>query len=160
MTISFNADEILQMAERIERNGAQFYTLAAERLKAFRDVFLRLARQEEEHLAVFSGMRRGLSSAEREPTSYDPGQENSLYLQAMADRNVFQIDQDPRQLMPSSLSLAGLIDLAIGREKDSIVFYAGMKELVPKKLGEEKINLIIKEEFKHISVLRALALKH
>lgn len=160
MTILFNADEILQMAERIERNGARFYALAADRLKDFRDIFLQLARQEEAHLAIFSGMRNNLSAAARDPTAYDPGQENSFYLQAMADREAFNLDQNPQKLLPSSVTLAGVIDIAIGKEKDSIVFYTGMKQMVPEKLGGEKINLIIREEFRHIAVLRGIATKH
>lgn len=160
MTITFNTDEILLMAERIERNGIQFYSLAAERLNNFRDIFLQLARQEKEHLALFSGMRGNLSAAEREPTAYDPDQENSFYLQALADREVFRLDQDQQELFPPSVSLADIIKIAIGKEKDSIVFYSGMKQVVPEKLGGEKMNLIIGEEFKHISVLRAIAMKH
>jgi len=34
-----------------------------------------------------------------------------------------------------------------------------MKQIVPEKLGGEKVNLIIGEEFKHISVLRAIVVK-
>ena len=159
MTITFNADEILQMTEQIERNGVKFYSLAAERLPQSRDIFTQLARQEEEHLSIFSGMRKGLSAAEREATSHDPGQENSLYLQAMADREVFKLDDDPQKSLPSSVTLAGVIDIAIGKEKDSIVFYVGMKELVSEKLGGEKINSIISEEYRHIAVLRGIAVK-
>jgi rubrerythrin len=158
MTISFNTDEILQMAEQIERNGVKFYSLAAERLKQFRDIFTQLARQEEAHLAIFSGLRNSLPAVEREPTSYDPGQENSIYLQALADREVFNLDQDPQELLPSSVTLAGVIDIAIGKEKDFIVFYTGMKQMVPEKVGG--INLIIREEFRHISVLRAITIGH
>lgn len=159
MTITFNADEILQMAEQIERNGIKFYSLAAERLKQFCDIFTQLARQEEEHRSIFSGMRRNLSAAEREATSYDPDNQSGLYLQALADREVFKLDQDPQKLLPVSVTLAGVIDIAIGKEKDSIVFYAGMKELVSEKLGGGKINSIISEEFRHIAVLRGIVIK-
>jgi len=159
MAFAFSADEILQMAERIERNGADFYSMAADRFKAFRDIFLHLARQEEEHLAIFSGMRANLSAAEREPTTYDPGQENCFYLQAMADRAVFNPEQNLQELFSSCISPADVVNIAIGKEKDSIVFYTGMKQIVPEKLGGEKVNLIIGEEFKHISVLRAIVVK-
>ena len=159
MSISFNADEILRMAERIEQNGVKFYSLAAERLESSRDIFLWLARQEEEHRALFSGMRGQLSAAERESTTYDPDQENSFYLQAMADREVFRLDQDQQELFSPSISLADVVKIAIGKEKDSIVFYAGLKQVAPEKLGGEKIDLIIREEFRHISVLRAIATK-
>ncbi|MDD5482349.1 MAG: ferritin family protein [Kiritimatiellae bacterium] len=156
MAITFNADEILQIAERIERNGAAFYSLAAERLKNFRDIFHQLARQEEEHLAVFSGMRANLSAAEREPTVYDPEQESALYLQALADREVFLPGQHPDELFSPDVSLADIIKIAVGKEKDSIVFYTGMKQVVPEKFGGEKMTLIIREEFRHITVLRGI----
>ena len=42
---------------------------------------------------------------------------------------------------------------AIDLEKESIVFYQGMKEFVPESLGKNKINDIIKEEMKHIRIL-------
>jgi rubrerythrin len=38
-------------------------------------------------------------------------------------------------------------------EKDSIVFYVGIKDLVPEKLGKNKIDNIIDEEKKHILLL-------
>ena len=42
---------------------------------------------------------------------------------------------------------------AIGLEKDSIIFYLGMKELVPENLGKNRIDKIIKEEMGHIRLL-------
>lgn len=156
MPISFNADEILQMAEQIERNGVKFYSLAAEHFGEFKDIFSKLANQEKEHLAVFSEMRAGLSASERESTTYDPQDENALYLQAMADRNVFMLDDDPKKAFGEKVSFADIINLATGKEKDSIVFYVGMKGVVPGEIGGGRIDLIIKEEFRHISVLRKL----
>ena len=46
-----------------------------------------------------------------------------------------------------------ILKAAIGAEKDSIVFYLGMKELVPEKLGKDKLDGIIKEEMAHIKLL-------
>jgi len=43
--------------------------------------------------------------------------------------------------------------MAIGLEKDSIVFYLGMKDAVPERLGRSKIDRIIKEEMVHIAIL-------
>lgn len=37
--------------------------------------------------------------------------------------------------------------------KDSIVFYLGMKEMVPENFGKAKIDAIIKEEMTHIKLL-------
>ena len=46
-----------------------------------------------------------------------------------------------------------ILKSAIEAEKDSIVFYLGMKEAVPENLGKDRIETIIKEEMGHIRVL-------
>ena len=53
-------------------------------------------------------------------------------------------------------SVAILLDLAAMEEilKGSIIFYLGMKEIVPENFGKSKIDTIIKEETSHIKLLR------
>jgi rubrerythrin len=46
-----------------------------------------------------------------------------------------------------------ILKSAIEAEKDSIVFYLGMKEAVPQNLGRDRIEAIIKEEMGHIQML-------
>ena len=158
MTIAFNAEEILAMAARIERNGKIFYKTAAGRAGKFKDLFLRLAKEEAGHLAIFEAMRKKLSAEEREETAYDPGRQNGFYLQAMADRAVFKPGAPASIKKQQETGLAGVIAAAIENEKDSIVFYVGLRELVPARLGREKINAVIDEEFKHIVFLRGITL--
>jgi len=43
--------------------------------------------------------------------------------------------------------------MAIGLEKDSIVFYLGMKDAVPERLGRSRIDDIIREEMSHVYLL-------
>jgi rubrerythrin len=43
--------------------------------------------------------------------------------------------------------------MAIGLEKDSIVFYVGLKESVSPRAGKDKVQAIIKEEIGHIAIL-------
>ncbi len=59
MAITFNADEIFEMAEQIERNGARFYRDAAAQITdAENKEFLEsLGEMEDTHLAIFSAMR-------------------------------------------------------------------------------------------------------
>lgn len=45
---------------------------------------------------------------------------------------------------------AEIIETAIKLEKESILFYVGLKDMVPPKLGLEKIDEIIKEGKKHV----------
>jgi rubrerythrin len=51
--------------------------------------------------------------------------------------------------------------VAMDMEKDSIVFYLGMKEMVPERLGKDRIDGIIKEEMGHLALLgKELAALH
>ncbi len=150
MSIKFNADEILEMAAQIERNGGTFYRKAAQNNRDGRELLLEIAEQEDQHLSTFKEMRRELSNEEAIPTAFDPNGEVALYLRAMADGRVFDVRKDPADMLQGAETLVDIIKLAIGMEKDSIIFYLGMKEMVPRELGEDKIVRIIKEEMTHI----------
>ena len=149
MSYDFNADEIFEMAEQIEKNGVKFYTESAEKITdpASKKLLLDLAAMEVEHEKVFASMRAQLTEKEKSATIFDPEGEAALYLRALADVRVFfekKID---------TTSMKEIIKAGIAAEKDSIVFYLGMKEAVPEGLGQKRIDAIIKEEMKHIRLL-------
>ncbi|MHC4756037.1 MAG: ferritin family protein, partial [Planctomycetota bacterium] len=87
MGITFNADEIFEMAEEIERNGAKFYREAAGNSSSeeTKKLFLDMAVMEDGHLKTFQLMRKQLTEAEKQATTFDPDNQAALYLQAMAD---------------------------------------------------------------------------
>ena len=159
MSYDFNIDEVLEMAEQIEINGARFYRQMAKAVSddSLRQLFFDLANMEDQHQKVFASMRSNLSEKEREPTVFDPEGETALYLKALADIRVFEQNAEEEFVLSDDLSekekVKKIFHAAINREKESIVFYLGMKELVPKNLGKEKIDAIIKEEMKHIRLL-------
>jgi rubrerythrin len=151
MIYDFNADDVFTIAEQLERNGARFYREAAEKVTAqgARDLLLRLAGMEDEHERTFAQMHAQLKEAEKAATVFDPEGEAAAYLKALADMRVF-FDKK----MDTS-SLEGILKEAIGAEKDSIVFYLGMKEAVPEHLGRSRLESIIREEMGHIRLLSA-----
>lgn len=147
--IIFNADEIFEIAVQIERNGANFYRKAAEPAKGQnRDLLLRLAAMEDDHKETFTAMRAGLGGAEKRPITVDPSNQALLYLQAMAYGKVFSAD--PSEGLTGAEPMEDILNTAIGLEKDSIVFYEGMKEVVPSAPGKEQVDAIIKQEMGHI----------
>ena len=87
MPISFNADEIFEMAEEIERNGARFYRKAARTAedKQVKQMLLDMAAMEDGHLKTFEQMREELDEGQRVSGVFDPDGQSALYLQAMAD---------------------------------------------------------------------------
>ena len=155
MSYQFNADEIFEMAERIEKNGCKFYRMAAEKAdnQKNKELLLKLAKMEEEHEKVFSSLRKELSLSDRDPTVFDPDDQLGLYLQSMADGNVFDMGTDPAAFFTGQESMADILNKAIGMEKNSIIFYLGMKEIVSELKGKDKIDQLIKEEMSHIGFL-------
>ena len=156
MSMTFNADEVFEMAEQIERNGAKFYREAAAKTsdRRIKDMFLRLAGMEDGHLRTFGQMRKTLSDREKEETTFDPEGEASFYLQAMADDRGSEGKKSPTVKLTGQESTQELFDIAIGAEKNSILYYVGLKALVPDGAGRDKVEAIIREEVSHLAELR------
>lgn len=149
MATKLNADEILNMASRIESKGAKFYRKAAKLHVGARKLLLEIAEQEDLHFKTFEEMRRALAPNEKEG-GIDPYGETDLYLQAMVDGYAFDINEDPESLLTGKESMDDIFKMAIGLEKDSIVFYLGLKQIVPPAMGRDRIDAIVKEEMQHI----------
>jgi rubrerythrin len=158
MGANFSADEILQVAEQIERNGAKFYRKAAEGTadEKAKKTMLDLAEMEDGHEKTFAAMRTELSGRAKEATAFDPQGEATLYLKAFADGKVFDPNADPAERLTGDETPLDVITTAIGAEKDSIVFYLGIKDVVSEKLGKDKIDAIIKEERSHLTILAGI----
>jgi rubrerythrin len=155
MSITFNVDEIFEMAEEIERNAAKFYREAAEinADKSVRQMFLDLSAMENGHEKIFANMRKKLSAEMKEPTVFDPDNQVAQYLQTMADIHGTEGKAAPTQKFTGKESLDDILKAALQAEKNSIAFYVGIKDLVPEKKGREKVQTIIIEEMTHVSTL-------
>lgn len=117
-------------------------------------MLLNLAAMEDEHEKTFKSIRAELSEKEKVVTVFDPQGEAALYLRALADTRVFfEKDIDVT-------SMREILKSAIEAEKDSIVFYLGMKDAVSENLGKDRIDGIIKEEMGHIKLLSKELIKH
>jgi rubrerythrin len=154
MALAFNADDVFELAEQIERNGAKFYRRAAGDMsdKQTREVLLDLAAKEDQHLATFVALRKRLSEEATSPTTFDPYGDAPLYLQAMADAHVFGTKQ-AEDVLTGRETARSVLELAIGFEKDTIAFFTGMKETVPERLGKPEVDRMIKEEMTHVVIL-------
>ncbi|MBW1982858.1 MAG: ferritin family protein [Deltaproteobacteria bacterium] len=163
MAFEFNAEEIFRMAEQIERNGVRFYRRAAEVIDdaAVSQLMSELAAWEEGHEKLFAAMRARLGETEKQQTVFDPEDETASYLRAMADGHVFNVRQDEAAIPGGEETVQEILEQALQREKDSIVFYLGLQEFTADVSVKNKVEEIIREEMKHIGFLnkqmRALA---
>jgi len=155
MGIRYNADEILEMAIRIETNGKAFYLRAADLQSDGTMIrfFKNLAAMEEQHRKTFEQFRDELSSDDKEGQVYDPDGQASMYLAVMADTHGGEGDPQVAQNLTGKESLKDILKIALDLEKQSILFYLGLKDLVPKQRGKDQVDAIIDEEKQHIAQL-------
>ncbi|MBT8351153.1 MAG: ferritin family protein [Deltaproteobacteria bacterium] len=155
MSYDYNAEEVFEMAIQIEANGAKFYRRAAELQKdqADKDFLETIAHMEDRHKIKFEKMKTQISDLEKSPTVFDPNDELYQYLKAMADSHGGEGNPDVANQMTGNETMTQIVATAIGLEKESILFYIGLKDFVPLKLGRAKIDEIIEEEKKHVAQL-------
>lgn len=155
MSEVFNADEVFEMAEKIEKNGAEFYHKAAVKaeIQRTKEMFEELSRWELSHREIFATMRSELSESQHEPLVFDPEGEAGMYLRAMADGHVFDKQVDISKFFSGKETMQEVLKTALKMEKDSIIFYLGLKDVVASNAGKEKVTEIIREEMRHIAFL-------
>jgi rubrerythrin len=158
MPVGFNADEVFEMAIQIEMNGAAFYRKAAglQSDQENRTLLESLASMEDKHQEIFENMRKELPGKDKGGKVFDPYGELSQYLSAMADTHGGEGSPSAADALTGSETLEDIVTIALGLEKESILFYLGMKDMVPPKYGQDKIEDIIKEERKHVVQLTGI----
>ena len=156
MVVNLNASEIFEIAVQIERNGAKFYRAAAELFDESRvhNLFLQLADWETSHEQVFADMRNELVAQGPELSAFVTESDVIFDAQSMAALAVFGNSMGPSAELTGKESITDILKGAIEKEKGSIIFYTGLKDFVPAGTGRDKIADIIKEEMRHIIILR------
>jgi len=155
MALKFNADEVFEMALEIERQGAKFYRIAAEIFDdpEIKRLFSGLAEMEDKHELEFASMRKHLVSSEDFAHTFDPDSTAAAYLRSMTQGKIFNLKKDLSQTLSGRETVKDILMIAIDSERDSIVFYNSLKQIVPQSLGRDRVEKIIEEEIKHIVLL-------
>jgi len=147
----FAGSEVIEMGIQIEKNGKDFYDALAARTKneKAREMYKYLAGEEERHITVF---RKILSSVRTyEPQEAYPG-EYFAYMSALASDYVFTKKDMGKAMAGKTKDDKEAIDKGMGFEKDSIVFYEGMKKAVSKE-ESNVIDMLIGQEQSHLKKL-------
>ena len=144
----FNLNEVFEIAEQIERNGVEFYRTAALKFNNNEDIknlLLDLAVQEDNHEKIFSDILHKVLKKD----GVNFGDElTHQYLDAIAGQFVFNKSKGKAELT-EKMSQQDIFDIAIQKEKDSIVFYVGLKNVLNSESDKKSIDLIIEEEQQH-----------
>jgi rubrerythrin len=151
----FTAGELYDIAVGIERNGVAYYDSLAKMAtdQGLKQTYSFLADMERHHVDVFQKLRASAGTGPVVP-EVDEAQYGA-YLQALINSSVFTDDQVARDMAKRAAGPAEALQIALGAEKDSILFYTEMRELVPQK-EREAVSQIIQEERKHVRDLSEL----
>ena len=154
MSISFSGSELIDVAISIERRGIAFYDIMAKSTDnpMARDVFQHLADMERQHIQIFQGM---LDEADKYQSSEAYAGEYAGYLQALVDSAVFTDEVIASEMASKTDSDIEALELAIGAERDSILFYYEMRDIMPQR-AHPTVTKIIAEEKSHLRQLSEL----
>jgi len=154
----FRASEVINFAIAIEKNGHKFYQTMAEASidEKVKQVFRRLAREEQQHILDFTHLADKVSGYDP-PESY-PG-EYEDYMEALVNSHVFPQEVDPESLAKAISSDKEALDLAIRFEKDSILFFEGLKNLVS-HTEVKYIDELLRQERRHLCELYSFYMKN
>ncbi len=157
MSIIFSGSELLEAAVGIEKNGAAFYQALAEKSweDSVRAIYEHLADEEIKHQETFQAMLDKVGGYQP-PEDY--AQDYPLYLKSLVDSAVFTNVAQARQRAAEAASDSQALDIGIQAEKDSILFYTEMQNLV-KPADRQVVMKIIDEERGHLSQLTQLKKK-
>jgi rubrerythrin len=152
--VRYSAKEVLDMALRIEENGEFFYSLAAEAAKTdkVKELFTFLHKEEMQHTRCFKALIKE-AGTEKTPDKLDPYLEEAyLYLNALADSEVFTDADEGAEFAQKIKSEEEAIDYAIKAEKDALLFYYEISNFIREK-DRVVLDKIVGEEKKHLQQL-------
>jgi rubrerythrin len=155
MSQKFNADEVFKIGVQIEKNGRDFYLAAAAKTTDtdLKKLFSELASWETRHAALFEDLRTKLPESIKNDNIYDPENNIHLYLKSVADNTIFIQGNIMENVVKACNSAVEILEKALNFEKDSVVFYSSMKEIVPGDLGKSEVDKLVLEELFHVGQL-------
>lgn len=142
--------DVFKIAEKVERDGAAFYHRAALLFEEsdVKNTFIELADWELEHEKLFALMRKQLGQE-----GYKIKSQDSSEYRALAGLNVFAMQSDPAGRLHAGLTREQIIKKAMRKERDTIIYYEGLKDFALGPIVKSKIHEIIKQEHRHIDIL-------
>lgn len=157
MPIVISPHEVLEIAIQIEANGAKFYEEAAPKVsdKAAGKLLESLARMEAEHGTTFNEMLAELAQRDGKVRWVDQEEEGWAYLRLFAAGQIFDTARMSPPALANKNSVEKILEFAIARENESVLFFTGMARLVVSQEHAERIGDIIAEEMDHAILLSA-----
>jgi rubrerythrin len=152
----FTASEIVEFAERIHENGANFYRYAVQIVKdeTAKKMFAELAEEELKYEKTLGNIFADIIDDESILDETYVG-EHAQYLRNYIDNNIVFTQQTIQADLALVKDLNSAIEFAARRELNSISYYQNIKPFVP-EVQHEAIDRLINSEKDHYVQLTTL----
>lgn len=141
----YSGQEIVEIAVRIEENGNEFYTAAAEMIGTQNDtkgLFIDLAEKEVMHISIFQKLAEKFDAETFDFRAEDA----SDYINHLAESHIFGKPDAGKELAKKITTPREALEIAFKFENDSVAFYTELlkyarsdsKRLVQQIIDEEK----------------------
>lgn len=152
----FSGSEVVEIGIQIEKNGRDYYYALMNQSKneKARDLFKFLSGEEDKHILAFQKILSGVQKYEPQGLDSD---EYYAYMNDLASEHVFTQKDKGAEVAKAIKTDKEAIEKAIGFEEDSIVFYEGVKKVVP-PYDMNVVDSLIAQEQNHLKQL--IELKH
>jgi len=146
----FSANEILDMAVKLEKNGEAVYRNAIEKVvrPELIDLLEWMAAEEVKHADFFANLKLDLESKNANPFIDEMSWE--LFDDLLGEKN-FSLKEIDFSLIENTDEL---IAVFVEFEKDSVIFYKVLEPFVEDPVAREQLKIIIEEENRHIKRLQ------
>lgn len=152
--------DVFDFAIRAEKEGIEFYTKASKKFadRDLKDLFMKLAKQEAEHLQLFSEMKdqadkKGVDQSLKSPDIDD-------YLESIVQEGLFPKGETVNKRLEKVDSVVSAAVVAMKAETNAILFYTEMARLSRDKEQKKFFEKIVKEEKSHVVMVRNLRADH
>jgi rubrerythrin len=154
---AIDARELIRMAKKDEDVGAEFYQTLSEKVEDpdLSNKFLQIREQEIGHSERFQEMLDELS--DYVPQEDFPGEYENYYQSFLSKREYLESDQAVQSASRVESDMEA-IKFALSQEKNTLLFFLEMKEMVPSNQHRKLIHEVIDEEREHIVELSQMIL--
>lgn len=150
MGIELSAKDVFELAHQIEKRAEEFYLMAADAARdaITRDLFANLAIMERDHAQVLDGMGSVLTPAPLKlPLS---SEENSKVWPVLAGGMVQNLQSELPKFFGKCSSSQDILKGAMDFERDTIVFFLGVRDMMSSPADRKRLDAIVKEEMGHL----------
>ncbi len=150
MAVLFSAREIVEAAVEKEKKRRGFYATVSELStnKDMKALFQFLTKEEDKHVAAFTQIRDHLPE---DPHPVEYNEDMQAYMDSVIDDRLYS-DIDSKEFVRKAITAKNVFRLAIGFEKDAILYFREFLSYVTES-DRKVVEELIEQEKGHIRKL-------